>query len=103
LLLKLEVTSVFACNDLMAVGVMNSCKKLNISIPNDLSIIGYDNIQLSSLVEPKLTTIDQHMQLLGSKAANLVLDKIAANNEYGVKIILDNTLVERESVSKISI
>ena len=36
------------------------------------------------------------MQLLGSKAASLVLDKIAANNEYGVKIILDNTLIERE-------
>lgn len=103
LLPKLKITSVFTCNDLMAVGVMNSCKKLNINIPKDLSIIGYDNIQLSSLVEPKLTTIDQHMQLLGSKAADLVLDKIAANNEYGVKIILDNTLVERESVTKINI
>lgn len=101
LLPKLKATAVFACNDLMAIGVMNSCKKLNISIPKDLSIIGYDNIQLSSLVEPKLTTIDQHMELLGSKAAILVLDKIAANNEYGVKTVIDNTLVERESVAKI--
>lgn len=101
LLPKLKATAVLACNDLMAIGVMNSCKKLNISIPKDLSIIGYDNIQLSSLVEPKLTTIDQHMELLGSKAAILVLDKIAANNEYGVKTVIDNTLVERESVAKI--
>ncbi len=101
LLPKLKATAVFGCNDLMAIGVMNSCKKLNISIPKDLSIIGYDNIQLSSLVEPKLTTIDQHMELLGSKAAILVLDKIAANNEYGVKTVIDNTLVERESVAKI--
>ena len=95
---NLNATAIFACNDLMAVGVINSCKKLKLDIPKDLSVIGYDNISLSNLVEPKLTTVDQHMELLGQKAADLVLDKISCNNQYGVKVILDNTLIERETV-----
>lgn len=45
----------------MAIGIMNACKKLNINIPKDLSIVGYDNIELSEMIEPKLTTIDQNM------------------------------------------
>ena len=77
------------------------CKKLNIEIPKDLSIIGYDNIQLSSLIEPKLTTMDQNMYLLGTNAASLIKDKIDCNNEYSKRIILNNTLVERDTVKKI--
>ena len=101
LLPKLNVTSIFACNDLMGVGAINACKKLNIEIPKDLSIIGYDNIQLSSLIEPKLTTMDQNMYLLGTNAASLIKDKIDCNNEYSKRIILNNTLVERDTVKKI--
>ena len=67
----------------------------------DLSIIGYDNIQLSSLIEPKLTTMDQNMYLLGTNAASLIKDKIDCNNEYSKRIILNNTLVERDTVKKI--
>lgn len=100
LLPKLKATAVFACNDLMAIGVINACKKLNIDVPNDLSIIGYDNIQLSALIEPKLTTIDQNMHLIGTNAASLVIDKIKCKNEYSKKIILNNTLVERDTVRK---
>ena len=70
-----SATAVFACNDLMAVGVLNACKKLNLDVPKDLSIIGYDNIDLSKFVEPKLTTIDQNMFLLGTNAATLLLRK----------------------------
>lgn len=91
-------TAVFACNDLMAVGVINACKKLNLDVPKDLSVIGYDNIDLSKFVEPKLTTIDQNMFLLGTNAATLLLDKIECNNNYSKRILLNNTLVERDTV-----
>ena len=93
-------TAVFACNDLMAVGVLNACKKLNIHVPKDLSIIGYDNIDLSKFVEPKLTTIDQNMFLLGTNSALLILEKIDCNNNYSKRILLNNSLVERETVIK---
>lgn len=96
-----SATAVFACNDLMAVGVLNACKKLNLDVPNDLSIIGYDNISLSKFVEPKLTTMDQNMFLLGTNAAILLMEKIDCNNEYSKRIILNNSLVERDTVKSI--
>lgn len=92
-------TAVFACNDLMAVGVLNACKKLGIKVPKDISIIGYDNIPLSKYVEPKLTTMDQNMFLLGTNSAQLLVDKINSNNECNKKILLNNSLVERETIS----
>lgn len=94
-------TAVFACNDLMAVGALNACKKLNLDVPKDLSIIGYDNIDLSKFVEPKLTTIDQNMFLLGTNAATLLLDKIESDNKYSKRILLNNSLVERDTVRRI--
>ncbi|WP_294155661.1 LacI family DNA-binding transcriptional regulator [uncultured Clostridium sp.] len=91
-------TAVFACNDLMAVGVLNACKKLGIKVPNELSIIGYDNIPLSKFVEPKLTTMDQNMFFLGANAAQLLIEKINCDNKFSKRIILNNSLVERETV-----
>ena len=96
-----SATAVFACNDLMAVGVLNACKKLNLNVPNNLSIIGYDNIALSKFVEPKLTTIDQNMFLLGTNAATLLLEKIESDNSYSKRIILINSLIERDTVGPI--
>jgi len=96
-----SATAAFACNDLMAVGVLNACKKLNLDVPKDLSIIGYDNIDLSKFVEPKLTTIDQNMFLLGTNAATLLLEKIEYDNSYSKRIILINSLIERDTVGRI--
>lgn len=96
-----SATAVFACNDLMAVGVLNACKKLNLAIPEKLSIIGFDNIDLSKFVEPKLTTIDQNMFLLGTNAATLLLEKIESGNSSSKRIILINSLVERDTVTSI--
>ncbi|EKQ51021.1 MULTISPECIES: LacI family DNA-binding transcriptional regulator [unclassified Clostridium] len=98
---KSSATAVFACNDLMAVGVLNACKKLNINVPKKLSIIGFDNIDLSKFVEPKLTTIDQNMFLLGSNAASLLIEKIEYDNLHSKRIILMNSLIERETVSPV--
>ena len=98
---KSSATAVFACNDLMAVGVLNACKKLNLEVPKDMSIIGYDNIDLSKFVEPKLTTIDQNMSHLGTNAATLLLEKIELDNSYSKRIILINSLIERDTVASI--
>lgn len=92
-----DITGIFACNDLMAIGIMNACKKLNINVPRDLSIIGYDNIELSEMVEPKLTTIDQNMFLLGENAAILLNEKIDNKNKYSKNIVLRNHLIKRDT------
>jgi len=94
-----KATAIFACNDLMGVGAINACKRLNINVPKDMSIISFDNIELCKFIEPNLTTIDQNMFLLGENAASLLLEKINTNNEYSKNIILNNTLIKRDTVA----
>lgn len=91
----------FACNDLMALGVMNACKKMSYDIPKNVSIVGFDNIAISSLIEPKLTTVDQNMYLLGENAANMLLDIIKHNNKKIERVSLDTQLIIRNSCDKV--
>ncbi len=90
-----EPTAIFCCNDLMGVGAINACKRLGKKVPEDISVMGYDNISLSRLVEPKLTTMDQNMFQLGSNAASLLIEKIQGGQSK--RITLDNVLIKRDS------
>ena len=94
---EVKPTAICCCNDLMAVGALNACKQLELSVPEDVSIMGFDNVSLARYVAPKLTTMDQNMFQLGESAASLVVEKI----RYGrsKKIVLGNMLVQRESVA----
>lgn len=93
----LNITAIFACNDIMALGVINGCMRVGKSVPQDLSVIGFDNIALSKLIQPKLTTVDQNMYELGSKAADMLIEIISTESKATSKIILNSNLVERES------
>ncbi len=93
--------AVFACNDLMALGVLNACKILKFDVPKDVSIIGFDNICISSLVEPKITTVDQNMYLLGENASRMLLDLIGNSNQKVSRIKLKTQLIIRNSCSTI--
>ena len=79
----------------MGVGVLNACKRLGIRVPEQMSIMGYDNTSLSRFVEPKLTTMDQNMLILGSNAAELLIEKIETGRSK--KVVLENILVPRET------
>ena len=95
---EVKPTAVCCCNDLMAVGAINACKLLDLEVPKDISVMGFDNVSLSRYVAPKLTTMDQNMFQLGESAASLVVEKI----RYGrsKKIVLGNMLIQRESVAE---
>lgn len=95
---EVEPTAVCCCNDLMAVGAMNACKALDLLVPKDVSVMGFDNVSLSRYVSPKLTTMDQNMFQLGENAAALVVEKIRHGRSR--KIVLGNMLIERDSVAK---
>ncbi len=73
-LLAAGVTGIFCYNDMVAVGVLLACQKLNISVPQDLSLVGFDGIALSRYVTPPLTTVCQPMLELGSYAMQMLLD-----------------------------
>ncbi|MCR5756662.1 MAG: LacI family transcriptional regulator [Selenomonas sp.] len=95
---QLQPTAIFCCNDLMAVGALNACKRLRLSVPQDISIMGYDNIALSRLVDPKITTMDQNMFQLGENAAQLLMENIRGG--HSKRILLDNVLIPRETTGR---
>ncbi len=100
-LMKVErPTAIFCCNDWMATGTISAAKQMELKIPGELSIIGFDNIVISQISEPKLTTVDQGMFKLGQGAAELLLEVIEGKNKKGSlkKIILETKLIRRESV-----
>jgi LacI family transcriptional regulator len=66
--------AIFAANDLMAIGAMDAIKTAGFRIPEDVALIGFDNIQMASLVDPKLTTISYPAHRMGSIAARLLFD-----------------------------
>ena len=79
-------------------GLMNACKKLKLKIPDDISVIGFDNTLLSKYSDPKLTSVDQNTFQLGFNSAQLLLEKIGSKENYSKRIILSTELIERESV-----
>lgn len=90
-------SAVFYGNDEMAVGGMKALEEAGISVPDDLSVIGFDDIQLSEYVQPSLTTIRQPMYESGSLAGHLLFQKLngdPVNDFYKLKI----ELIERQSV-----
>ena len=82
----------------MAVGALYACKLLDLEVPRDVSVMGFDNVSLSRYVAPKLTTMDQNMFQLGESAASLVVEKIRFGRNK--KIVLGNMLIERDSVAE---
>lgn len=95
-------TALFVCNDMMAMGVINTASKHGISVPEDLSVIGYDDISLAQFITPSLTTIHQPKFNLGRKAFDTLLDQIQSHRETNLAIHLEPTLVERDSVKKLN-
>ncbi len=90
-------TAIFAANDLLALGAMQAIQKMKFHIPEDFSIIGFDDIRVSSFVYPPLTTIRQPMLEMGILAVKMLL-KIIEEGEFNQRrIILQPKLIIRES------
>lgn len=89
--------SIFACNDLMAIGVLRAAFEANLRIPEDLSIIGYDNIELATFTQPSITTIAQPIHNLAERAIQLLLHRINNPCSPSIRETLSNQLVIRET------
>ncbi|WP_044339852.1 LacI family DNA-binding transcriptional regulator [Rossellomorea aquimaris] len=96
-----EMTALFCASDLMAIGAMSAAKQLNIRVPEDLSIVGYDDILLASYVSPKLTTVRQNKFQLGYEGARLLLD-LLTNQSGPHRMVLETRLIRRESTNHIN-
>lgn len=92
------VSAIFACNDLMAYGVYQSAIKEGIKVPDELSIVGFDDVIFSQFSEVPLTTIHQPAYQMGEDAVQKVLNLITRKEEKNEKIIYKPELVIRNSV-----
>ena len=93
-----EITAVFASADIMAIGIMEGARRNGYVIPNDLSIIGFDNIEASIFSYPKLTTISQNITKKAETAIDLLMDKIENDSITNSRTVLDVEIIERQSV-----
>ena len=90
-------TAVFAANDLMAIGAIKSIKSHQLSVPQDIAVVGFDDIQMASIMEPAITTISQPAFEIGNKAMELLLGLMAKEQIVKKQYILEDQLVIRES------
>ncbi len=71
-----KVTAVFAANDLMAIGAMVAIREAGLSIPEDIAIVGFDDIFAAAMISPPLTTVNQFKLNLGRRAAEMLFERI---------------------------
>ncbi|MGF7059754.1 LacI family DNA-binding transcriptional regulator [Brassicibacter mesophilus] len=100
-LLRLDIKpeAIFTANDLMAFGVIDAIKDLGYSVPDNFAVVGFDDISMSSLIEPKLTTVTHPVYRMGLTAARLLIDEIESSCEenFKQKIFIQPTLKIRKS------
>ena len=87
--------------DIVAMGIMEGVRQCGFKIPDDLSIIGFDNINEGAYITPKLTTVEQDMKRKAELAGKYLMDMIESREEIFVNEKLPVRIKERESVRTI--
>lgn len=90
-------TAIFASNDVMAMGVMDAVRNRGLRVPDDISIIGFDDIPQASLVRPALTTVNQPLEKMGRVATQMLLDLLQHPDRKADRIELPTQLIMRDS------
>ena len=90
-------TAIFASNDVSAMGVMEAVRSRHLNIPADISVIGFDDIPIASVLTPQLTTVRQPLTDMGQLATQLLLDLVHNPDEKQSSIILPTELIIRNS------
>jgi LacI family transcriptional regulator len=90
-------TAIFAANDLSAIGTMDVARELGLTVPDDLSVVGFDNVPESALTHPPLTTVDQPIQQMGSEAVDLLVHLMNGTEGQSTHVRLPTALVRRGS------
>lgn len=94
-----EITAVFCGSDIVAIGLMRHAQELGVAIPDDLSVIGFDDLKACTYVYPALTTIRQDIPLKGQTTARVLLQEISGESAES-RQVLTPSLVVRNSTSK---
>ncbi|MFC5451816.1 LacI family DNA-binding transcriptional regulator [Paenibacillus aestuarii] len=97
-------TALFCCNDLLAIGALQAAKELGFRVPEDLSIVGFDNTILASVTDPPLTTVAQPIAEMGKLAVNLLIEELTkvGTTSNVQRTVIEPELVVRKSTGTIS-
>ncbi len=93
-------TAIFVCNDMMAIGTLRAASQLGLKVPDDLAIVGFDDIELSSYTTPLLSTVSQPKQEIGQMTVNLIIERINNPSLPPRRNVLPTRLVIRESSAR---
>jgi LacI family transcriptional regulator len=93
-------TAIFASSDYTALGVLSAVDAMGKNVPEDLSLIGFDDMPMSEFLHPPLSTIRQPMREMGIESTKLLLQKITGEEVDSPLIRLKVELIERKSVAK---
>ncbi|PZE21658.1 LacI family DNA-binding transcriptional regulator [Paenibacillus xerothermodurans] len=92
-------TAIFCCNDLLAIGALQAAKDLSIRVPEDLSIVGFDNTILAAVADPPLTTVAQPTDVMCKTVVELLMQQLKHQSPVNRRIVLEPELVARQSTS----
>ena len=101
LLLKMlpRPTAIFAGNDLIALGVIQAIRELGLRCPEDVSVMGFDDLDFAELISPSLSSVSQSGYQLGATAARILVDRISGDDGPPKHVVLETKLQIRESVT----
>ncbi len=97
---KVPFTALFAYNDISALGAIRAFQEAGLRVPQDISVIGFDDIQGSAYSTPSLTTVRQPLAHMGRLAAETLLGRIEGSKEYLAEIPIEPELVVRKSTAE---
>ncbi|MDK2800917.1 MAG: LacI family transcriptional regulator, repressor for deo operon, udp, cdd, tsx, nupC, and nupG [Clostridiales bacterium] len=95
--LKDKPSAVFAVSDILAIGALKTIKDEGLKVPQDIGVVGFDNIQFANMMNPTLTTIEQPRYQMGVEAAEMLIKRIKDKKQKVENVILDHQLIIRES------
>lgn len=98
---KNNITGIFVCADIMALGIIKQLSHRGINVPNDISVIGFDNLSIANYSNPGLTTIEQNIKKKGREAMKLMAERIKLPKAGKKEIILSLNVHERHSIKKL--
>jgi DNA-binding LacI/PurR family transcriptional regulator len=95
----LRPTAVFACNDLLAIGTIQAARARGLTVPDQLSVVGFDNTFLATVIDPALTTVGQPIRELGRQAVDLLHRQMLGEDQAKQRVVLLPELVVRSSTA----
>ena len=98
---KVKATAALCVNDMVAFGFMQEIQRSGLKIPDDISVIGFDDIPMSSLVYPPLTTVRQNTYECGRLAAKMLFEQVLDKEDYSFTVSLEPQIMIRESIRRI--